>query len=307
MPPIKVLIVDDEANIRSLVQCCLEDNGSEIMQASNGIEALSALEAHRPDLMILDLAMPLLDGMSVLAEMKHLWSRLPTRVIVVTAHGSVKTAIEALRLGASDFIEKPFSPDELRQSVQAVFRKLPQVEEVEEGYAQTLLAVRAALQARQFAQAERKLMKAGTITAEEPTFLNLAGILHESLGRQESARKFYSRAVSKDRTYRPAQANLERLGEIRRNGRSKIPVAFGGEELDAGSEGPRFTASESDNSNLTPSSTKHAIRTDQLTLLQSRQESDDESVRLLHQRGARIHGAVRRLSEWRPRKQVRMH
>jgi DNA-binding response OmpR family regulator len=294
MPQPKFLIVDDEPNIRTMEQCCLEDLG-EVIQAANGVDALAAVEEHKPDLMILDLAMPLLDGMSVLAELKHLWARLPTRVIVVTAHGSVKTAIQALRLGASDFVEKPFSPEELRQSVQAVLKKAPETEVIEEGYAQTLHAVRTSLQNRKFHEAERKLMKAGTITSEEPWFLNLAGILHESLGRMESARKFYSRAVGKDRHYRPAQINLERLGEIRRNGRSKIPVAFGGDEVDAGSEGPLFNASEFDRTALT-----HSAATD-VTWRSSECDSSHDT----QFRGVINRGAVRRLSDWRPRRMVR--
>jgi tetratricopeptide (TPR) repeat protein len=237
--------------------------------------------------------MPLLDGMSVLAEMKHLWSRLPTRVIVVTAHGSVKTAIQALRLGASDFVEKPFSPDELRQSVQAVLQKHAPIDEPEEGYEQTLREVRDALQARKFHDAERKLMKAGTITSEEPWFLNLAGILHESLGRLESARKFYSRAVGKDRHYRPAQLNLERLGEIRRNGRSKIPVAFGGDETDETSEGPRRGGHSSNQSEIVA-----AAGGDRFA---STSPGDPGP------RGVRNHGAIRRLADWRPRRNVRAH
>jgi DNA-binding response OmpR family regulator len=287
MPQRKVLVVDDESNIRTMVQCCLEGLGCDCLQASNGVDALAAIEQHKPDVMILDLAMPLLDGMSVLAELKHLWSRLPTRVIVVTAHGSVKTAIQALRLGASDFVEKPFSPDELRQSVQAVLKQHAPVEEPEEGYEQTLREVRDALQGRKFHEAERKLMKAGTITSEEPWFLNLAGILHESLGRLESARKFYSRAVGKDRHYRPSQQNLERLGEIRRSGRSKIPVAFGGDEGDDTSEGPRGAGTASDQTEIVAGS--------------GNQPSSPKT------HGVQNHGAIRRLSDWRPRKTIRTH
>lgn len=274
----KVLVVDDEPNIRSLVGCCLESEGFDIIESANGVEALTALQEHRPDVMILDLAMPLLDGMSVMAELRHLWDRLPTRVIVVTAHGSVKTAIEALRLGASDFIEKPFAPDELRESVQAVLSVHPEppliLPEDQESYEQTLQAVRKALQERRFAEAERKLMKAGTITAEEPWFLNLAGIMHESLGRIESARKFYSRAVAKERRYLPAQVNLHRLGEIRRNGRSKIPVMFGGDEADAATEAPQLIEPE-----RAPAPVK------------------DPPSRP-------VHPAVRRLADWRPRKDI---
>jgi tetratricopeptide (TPR) repeat protein len=203
-------------------------------------------------------------------------------VIVVTAHGSVKTAIQAVRLGASDFIEKPFSPDELRESVTAVLKQSPETEEIEEGYLQTLFAVREALQLRKFADAERKLMRAGTITSEEPWFLNLAGILHESLGRIESARKFYSRAVGKDRHYRPAQKNLERLGEIRRTGRSKIPVEFGGDEPSGGSEGPNRGPTD-----------------DGKARVSTNRPSDQLAA---EQRGMPMHGAIRRLSDWRPRK-----
>ena len=207
--------------------------------------------------------------------------------------------------GASDFVEKPFSPDELRQSVQAVLSRPQQMDEAEEGYSQTLLAVRHALQARKFAEAERKLMKAGTITSEEPWFLNLAGILHESLGRIESARKFYSRAVGKDRQYRPAQINLERLGEIRRSGRSKIPVDFGGDETDGGSEGPSFAGKDFRGSPLNV-----PRRGDQFTsrahdLHRGGRDSIDNSRLGAGRRGPRMHGAVRRLADWRPRKTTR--
>jgi hypothetical protein len=96
-----------------------------------------------------------------------------------------------------------------------------------EGYAQVLEHVRQELRARRFDLAERELMKAGTITGEDPAFLNLAGVLHESHGRIESARKFYQRAVAKDNRCRPALENLARLDELRGTGRPTRPVAFG--------------------------------------------------------------------------------
>jgi CheY-like chemotaxis protein len=92
---IKVLIVDDEANIRTRVQACLEGEQYQILQATNGVEALAAIETYMPDVMILDLAMPLLDGLSVLAKLKHLWNGLPTRVIVVTAAELIGIAPQA--------------------------------------------------------------------------------------------------------------------------------------------------------------------------------------------------------------------
>jgi DNA-binding response OmpR family regulator len=146
---------------------------------------------------------------------------------VVTAHGSVKTAINAIRLGASDFLEKPFVPEDLRSSVASVLRGSSPRHDTSEGYAEVLEHVRQELRARRFEAAERELMKAGTITGEDSSFLNLAGVLHESHGRIESARKFYQRAVDRDNRCRSALENLARLDELRRTGRTKRPVAFG--------------------------------------------------------------------------------
>lgn len=226
-----ILVVDDEVNIRNSVQTCLEGEEYEVRQASNGSEALEQIYQAAPDVMLLDLAMPVMDGMTVLAELANLWSRFPTRVIVVTAHGSVKTAITAVRLGASDFLEKPFSPDELRASVASVLREKPLVtRDADEDYAQVLEHVRQALRARRFREAERELMKAGTITADDAAFLNLAGILHESHGRVDSARKFYERSIARAQ-YQPARENLQRLIDVRTAGNTKRTVAFGGNEI----------------------------------------------------------------------------
>jgi DNA-binding response OmpR family regulator len=224
----KILIVDDDTNIRTSVRVCLEDAGYEVGQAVNGADALEQIHHNPPDLVLLDLGMPVMDGMSVLAEMRNLWPACATRVIVVTAHGSVKTAVNALRLGASDFLEKPFLPEDLRLSVASVLQDAPaHLVSVDESYDGVLQHVRDALRARSFPVAEAELMKAGTITSEDAAFLNLAGVLHECHGRVECARKFYERAAARDRSYWAAGENLRRLGELRRYGKTRRKVAFG--------------------------------------------------------------------------------
>ena len=120
MQPVRLLIVDDDANIRTSVRLCLEAAGYVVEQAVNGGDALQQMHASPPDVVLLDLAMPVLDGMTVLAEIRGLLPHQSPRAIVMTAHGSVRTAIQAVRLGASDFLEKPFTPDELRLSVASV-------------------------------------------------------------------------------------------------------------------------------------------------------------------------------------------
>ncbi|MBI3344044.1 MAG: sigma-54-dependent Fis family transcriptional regulator [Gammaproteobacteria bacterium] len=112
-----ILVVDDEPEIRRLVREILEDEGYEVTVAEGGNEARQARRARRPDLTLLDIWMPDIDGISLLKE----WSNggtLPSPVIMMSGHGSVETAIEATRLGAYDFIEKPLSLAKLLLTVE---------------------------------------------------------------------------------------------------------------------------------------------------------------------------------------------
>ncbi|HMB95573.1 MAG TPA: response regulator [Tepidisphaeraceae bacterium] len=238
-----VLVVDDEANIRKSVRMCLEEAGYVVLQASNGSEALEQITKDAPDLMLLDLAMPVFDGMSVLAEMHKLWAHYPTRVIVVTAHGSVKTAIQAIRLGASDFLEKPFSPEDLRLSIASVLREgPPHFRTAGEGYIESLERVRQALCARRFDLAERELGRAEIINNNDAAYLNLAGVVQEAHGRIESAHYFYSRAAAREPRYRAARQNINRLDELKRTGKTTLSVALGGDLADDQPQGFHQTA-----------------------------------------------------------------
>jgi DNA-binding NtrC family response regulator len=100
-----VLIVDDEKNIRTSLATTFELEGYRVVTATDGLRALDAVESGGIDLVLLDLQMPELDGLGVLRRLREAGHDLP--VIFLTAHGSIETAIEAVRLGAFDFIEKP--------------------------------------------------------------------------------------------------------------------------------------------------------------------------------------------------------
>jgi CheY-like chemotaxis protein len=117
----RVLIVDDEGNIRLTLSRSLESLGMEIQTAVNGEEALEKLQEDEFELLLLDLKMPGIDGMEVLHQVQERWPK--TRVIVITAHGSIDSAVEAMKLGAVDFIQKPFSPSEIRELVTKVLRR----------------------------------------------------------------------------------------------------------------------------------------------------------------------------------------
>jgi two-component system response regulator FlrC len=109
----RVLVVDDEEGIRDFVAEALEDDGHVTVRAKDGAEAAERLRAQAFDLMITDLRMPGLDGMALVRAARA--EQPEMEVIVLTAHGSVETAVEAMKLGAFDYIRKPIgSPGELR-------------------------------------------------------------------------------------------------------------------------------------------------------------------------------------------------
>lgn len=104
-----ILVVDDEPDIRNLVQEILEDEGYEVAVAENGSEARDSQRARRADLVLLDIWMPDVDGITLLKEWSKEEGGLSIPVIMMSGHGTVETAVEATRLGAYDFIEKPLS------------------------------------------------------------------------------------------------------------------------------------------------------------------------------------------------------
>ncbi len=103
-----VLIVDDEPDIRELVKEILEDEEYEVTVASDGRSAREALRARLPDIILLDIWMPDIDGITLLKEISE-DDGLPCQVIMMSGHGNVETAVEATRLGAYDYLEKPLS------------------------------------------------------------------------------------------------------------------------------------------------------------------------------------------------------
>ncbi|OGP62845.1 MAG: hypothetical protein A2169_11850 [Deltaproteobacteria bacterium RBG_13_47_9] len=113
-----ILIVDDEKNVQLVISQALEALGVRTEIASDGKEALAKLKDKEYGLILLDLHMPGVDGMEVLRHVHE--SRSNIRVIIITAYGTVKLAMEAIKLGAVDFMHKPFLPEEIRARVAQV-------------------------------------------------------------------------------------------------------------------------------------------------------------------------------------------
>jgi len=112
-----ILVVDDEPDIRGIIKEILEDEGFTVSVAENGETARKMQHEHRPDLILLDIWMPDIDGISLLKEW-HESGLMDSPVIMISGHGTVETAVEATRLGAYDFIEKPLSISKLLITIQ---------------------------------------------------------------------------------------------------------------------------------------------------------------------------------------------
>jgi two-component system response regulator AtoC len=108
----RVLIADDEKNMRWVLGEALTAEGYEIIEAADGKEALAAVKDMPPDLMVLDHKMPRPDGMEVLRRLRADGHIFP--IIMLTAHGNVATAVEAMKAGATEYVTKPFDLDELK-------------------------------------------------------------------------------------------------------------------------------------------------------------------------------------------------
>ena len=115
MPPKKILVVDDEPEVRDLMEHFLADKGFEVRAAENGRLGLKVLETFTPDLVLLDMHMPELDGVGTLRELARRWPALP--VIMVTVNEDVETTARLLQLGAADYVPKPFDLDYREQAI----------------------------------------------------------------------------------------------------------------------------------------------------------------------------------------------
>ena len=115
----RVLVADDEANMRWVLERALSKAGYDVETVADGQIALDRALAERPDLVLVDLKMPKKDGLSVLRTLREHYPDL--LIVMMTAHGSTATAVEAMKAGAHDYIMKPFDIDELLITVSKAF------------------------------------------------------------------------------------------------------------------------------------------------------------------------------------------
>lgn len=121
----KILVVDDESAIRDLVVFFLQDAGYETVEASDGEEGVAKVKEESPDVIILDVMMPKLDGWGVLSELRRLGLKRNSRVIMLTAKTLESDFLTGWKLGVDDYLTKPFEPEDLIGAIEGALKMSP--------------------------------------------------------------------------------------------------------------------------------------------------------------------------------------
>ncbi|HXA10291.1 MAG TPA: response regulator [Chthoniobacterales bacterium] len=225
----KILIVDDEPNVRLSYRVALETEGYVVKEAHCGARALDELAAGGFDLAILDMRMPEMDGLDLLAEMRNRGFTTPT--VIITAFGDVPHAVRAMKLGAIDFLKKPITPQALRNIVTDVVSrhqtKATPASPPRDDFHDHIVTAQRLLNFQDFAQAKKHLVRALELNDKSPEAFNLTGVLFEMQEDYERAKKYYGQAIKLNKHYEPAQQNMRRVFELFHFGTSKEPIALG--------------------------------------------------------------------------------
>jgi DNA-binding response OmpR family regulator len=207
----RILIVDDEPNVRLNYRITLELEGYQVDETGLSTEALKKVKVDKFDLVILDMRMPRMGGLDLLAAMRA--QRVTTPAIIITAFSDVPNAVRAIQLGASDFLQKPLRPEDLRRVVEEVFArneqsgKRPEIADFERSASEA----RRLMQSGDLGAAKGHVLHAIELNTNSPDTFNLAGELAERSGDIERARKLFEAAIKLDGDNAPAKQGLRRV------------------------------------------------------------------------------------------------
>ncbi|WP_061963332.1 response regulator transcription factor [Demequina aurantiaca] len=172
MSPRHILVVDDEDNLRTMLVAALRYEGYEVSAASDGAEGLKAVRDGHPDLIVLDVMMPNVDGFAMCRRLREAGDRTP--IIFLTARDSAKDKVEGLTIGADDYVQKPFALDELVARVEAVSRRVEREPSAADVYKVADL---------ELDDVSHRVSRGGVEVALSPTEYNLLRYLMQNVGR----------------------------------------------------------------------------------------------------------------------------
>jgi DNA-binding response OmpR family regulator len=206
----RILIVDDEPNVRLNYRITLELEGYQVDETGLSTEALKKVKVDKFDLVILDMRMPRMGGLDLLAAMRA--QRVMTPAIIITAFSDVPNAVRAIQLGASDFLQKPLRPEDLRRVAHEVLARNDQSKKPElADFKRSADEARRLMQLGDLAAAKGHVLHAIELNTNSPDSFNLAGELAEQTGDIERARKLFEAALKLDGNNAAAKEGLRRV------------------------------------------------------------------------------------------------
>lgn len=204
----KILIVDDEKSIRVGLKKCFKGEEYNVEVVNDGNEAIDKLKHENFDIILMDYQMPNKNGLEVLNDLRK--NNIETKVIIMTAHGTVDIAVDSMKLGAVDFISKPFTIDKVKAIVKEFINKDVNFIIGERSINKNLDNAREAIRGGRLERAAQYLRDVLISDSSNAETQNLLGVIEERNGNDSLAQKYYRASLSLDATYTPADNNLRR-------------------------------------------------------------------------------------------------
>ena len=201
----RILVVDDEPALRLTLQEALASEGYRVYTAADGAEATRIVERSKLALVLLDLRLPDVEGLDLVERIVDRRPDLP--VVMITAYSTIETAVAAMRAGAADFLPKPFTPRELRETVARALQSR-EASRSEADYAERIERARDRLRARDAAGAEAHARVALALDPSRGEALNLLGIAAGVRHETALAANYFRAALAVDPSYTAAERNL---------------------------------------------------------------------------------------------------
>ena len=208
--PIHILVVDDERNIRNNLSMLLQADGYKVDTAGNADDALVMVKEGRYDIAFVDIQMPRMDGLELLRYLRGLRPQMP--VVMLTAYGTVQRALEAMKLGAVDFLEKPFDPKAIQLLCQEILER--QKVGMRSSMEDLLHLAELAQERKAYVEARVYLKTAMMREVMRPEPYYWLGQISELEGDKRRAMQYYSLALDASADYQAADEALKRLKHI---------------------------------------------------------------------------------------------